>query len=155
MMSSSKALYSLFILNKPYEVSRRLPPRLKRHPSDCQERLHNITEDPLHILYGLIDQNDTHFVESKKRFDNSLIILGGRIINGDFKQEAKSKFPSLSNRKALDAYSIEMFGVGHSQVLEQTKSLLIKRFESNFVEINSEFIAIDEFSEFARPPPVL
>ena len=151
-MSSSKALYSLSLLNKSYEVSRRLPPRLKGNSSDSQERLHYITEDPLSILYGLTDQNDTHFVESKKLFDNSLVILDGRIRNGDFKQEAKGKFPFLSNRKALDAYSIEMFGVGHSQILDEAKSLLIKRFESNFFEINSEFIALDKFSEFARSP---
>ncbi|MDW1674130.1 MULTISPECIES: hypothetical protein [unclassified Vibrio] len=152
MMSSSKALYSLSLLDKSYEVSRRLPPKLKGNSSNSQERLHNITEDPLSILYDLTAKNDPHFVESKKLFDNSLVILDGRIKNEDFKQEAKGKFPSLSNRKALDAYSLEMFGVGHSQILEQAKSLLVKRFESNFFEINSEFIALDKLSEFARSP---
>lgn len=149
MMSSSKSLYSISLLDKSYEVSRRLPPRISHNP---QERLHYVTEDPLLIWYGLTDPNDSHFSESKKLFDNSLVILDGKISNGDFKQKAKLKFPNLSNRKALDAYSIEMFGVGHSQILEKAKSFLSKRFESNFFEINSEFMALDKFSEFARSP---
>ena len=151
-MSTSKAHYSLSLLNRSYDISRRLPPKMKDNSSDSRERLRFISADPISFIYGITSENDPHFVESKQLFDNSLVILDDKIKNSDFKQDAKRKFPNLSHRKALDAYAEQMFGVGHSQILEQTKSRLVKRFESNFFEVNSESIAIDEFSEFLFRP---
>lgn len=147
---SSKSSYSILLSEHPQSVSRRLPPKLD--PKNSNERLHYITEDPLSILFGLTEMNSPHFVESKKLFDNDRIFLNDKIQNSNFKNEAKNRYPNLRPRKAFDTYALEVFGTPHSQVIAQAKSNLMKRFEKNFFELNSESIELDRPAAFLRTP---
>lgn len=144
---SKNAEFELFLLGCTWMVKRSLPPKI-----DSKERLANDVEDPLSIMYGLSDKNNSHFIFAKKRIDNPKILLNGRLTNAEFKKQSSEAYPNLKVREALDSYSMDLFRCRHSQLVEKMSKRLIERFETNFFKINSKFFEIHRPSAFLRSP---